>query len=303
MSRTRPEDLAGVADWDLSGTNVVVTGATDGIGRQTAESLGRLGARVLVHGRDGSKADRVVTSIEDGPGDADRFLADFQDEEEIHELADFALETMDQVDVLVNNAGTYFQDGRLTDAGIERTFAVNHLGPFVLTNRLVPEMSEDGRIVTVASAVHRRTGMDFDAIESVEGYDGFDAYARSKFANILFTYALARRLDSKTSNCLHPGFVPGSALWRETNLPMKTSMALIGMLPEFVQNLVVNTPRTAAVTPVYLAASPAVAGVTGSYFADLEERKSSPETYDEGLQERLWDRSVDLVTMDATDIL
>ena len=311
MSHTRPEERAGVQGVDLSGKNVVVTGATDGIGRETAESLGRLGARVVVHGRDGRKADRAVEAIRRSGGQAESILADFEHENEIHELADSILETMGQVDVLVNNAGTYFRSGRLAEFGsgrrgedgVERTFAVNHLGPFVLTNRLVPSMSPDGRIVTVASGAHHQSTFDLDGIFTVQGYDGFEAYARSKFANVLFAYALARRLDSQTSNCLHPGFVPGSALWRESNVAIRSVMKTIGLLPDAIQDLVAKSPATSAATSVYLAASPAVADVTGSYFADVEERRSAERTYDETLQDRLWELSTELVSMDQSEIL
>ncbi len=299
MARTRPAVVAGVEDRGLTGYTVVVTGATDGIGRQTAESLARMGATVVVHGRSPRKADRVVVAIEDQGGDADHYLADFQDESAVHDLADRILEDHDTVDVLVNNAGAHFRKGRLTEAGIERTFAVNHLAPFVLTLRLAPTIEAvGGRIVTVSSRVHRRADFDLETVDSVGNYDGLDAYGRSKFANVLFTYALARRLDEATTNCLHPGFVPGSALWREGNILIRGMMSLLGTLPESAQNVIGKSPAMAAATPVYLAASTGVADVSGEYFIDMEPERSAPRTYDEDLQEALWAKSLDLTSVE-----
>lgn len=299
-----PEELASVSQADLSGTNIVVTGATDGIGRETAMALARLGATVIIHGRSPEKAATVVDAIEAEGGTVDSVLADFTNESAVLELADAVLEQMETVDVLINNAGAHFQKGRLTDDGIERTFAVNHVAPFVLTNRLAPAIeSVDGRVITVASGIHRRSRFDIDSIDSVQSYDGLEAYGESKFANILFTYALARRLESATTNCLHPGFVPGSALWREGGFPVTQLMQLIGALPDRIQNIIGKTPAAAAATPVYLAASDAVTDTTGEYFIDMDARRSAERTYDRDLQEELWERTTELVSMDEDAIL
>ena len=301
---TRPEDRAAVSRTDLSGSNVVVTGATDGIGRETAMSLARLGARVIIHGRSPEKATRVIEAIEADGGTVDSVLADFTTESAVHELADAVLEEMETVDVLINNAGAHFRKGRLTEDGVERTFAVNHVAPFVLTNRLAPAIeAADGRVITVASGVHQRSGFDIDSMDSVQSYDGLDAYGESKFANILFTYELARRFESATTNCLHPGFVPGSALWREGGFPISQLMSLIGALPDRIQNVIGKTPAAAAVTPVYLAASDAVADTTGEYYIDMEQRRSAERTYDRDLQAELWERTTELVSMGEDAII
>lgn len=305
MARTRPEVVAGVDDVDLSDATAVVTGSTDGVGRETALALGRLGATVIVHGRDSRKAERTVTAIEGSGGEAEAILADFLDESAVHELADGVLETAESVDILINNAGATFQTGELTEAGVERTMAVNHVAPFVLTNRLAHALeSAGGRVVTVASQVHQRVdpggAIPLDAVDS---YDAFEAYGRSKFANVLFTYALARTLDSATTTCLHPGFVPGSALWRDANPLLRVAFRLVGALPAVVQNSIGKTPAVAAGTPVYLAVSPETADVTGEYFADMEPRRSAPETYDEGLQEALWERTLEYTTLDRDEVL
>lgn len=305
MAGTRAEAVAGVEDVDLSGQIAVVTGATDGVGRETALALGRLGAEVFVHGRDQEKAERTVSAIEGAGGSASYLLADFLDESAVHDLADNIMDETETVDILVNNAGATFSRGELNAAGVERTMAVNHVAPFVLTNRLVPAIeSTGGRIVTVASQVHRRVerGDDF-AMDAVEEYNAFDAYGRSKFANVVFTYALDRRLDEATTTCLHPGFVPGSALWRGGNPLIRWTFRVIGSLPAPVQNLLGKTPAVAAGTPVYLAASPAVADVSGEYFVDMERRESAPATYDEELQESIWKQTATYTSIEPEALL
>ena len=300
----RPETIAGVENVDLSEMTILVTGATDGIGRETAVSLGRLGASLLVHGRDPEKADRVVSAVESAGGTAEALLADFLDESEVVGLAEAVLDRTDHLDALVNNAGTAFATGALNDAGVERTMAVNHVAPFVLTNLLAPAVERaGGRVVTVASGVHRRVEMDLAAFDDVEAYDAFDAYSYSKYANVLFTYALARRLEAATSNCLHPGFVPGSALWRGGRPLFKWSLRILGSLPAVMQNLIGKTPVVAAATPVYLVASPEVAQVTGAYFADVERTRSAEGTSDESLQEALWEKTLEYTSLEGEQVL
>lgn len=293
MARTRPEDVADVADVDLTGKTVLVTGATDGIGRETAISLGRLGAEILVHGRDQAKADAVVESIEMAGGTAVSILADFVSESQVHDLADAVLEKGTGLDVLINNAAATFAKGSLNDAGVERTMAVNHLAPFVLTNRLVPALEDTGgRIITVASQVHHRVEPDWAVAASVDDYDALEAYSRSKLANVMFTYALDRQLEAATTNCLHPGFVPGSALWRGGNPLIKWGMRVVGSFPRFIQNVIGKTPAMAAATPVYLATSPEVESVSGEYYTDLEPGRSARDTYDQDGQRELWEWSL-----------
>jgi NAD(P)-dependent dehydrogenase (short-subunit alcohol dehydrogenase family) len=300
----RPEVIAGVEDVDLSDATVLVTGATDGIGRETAVSLGRLGAFVLVHGRDPAKADRVVSAVESAGGEAEAVLAEYLEERAVLDLAESVLDRTATLDVLVNNAGATFATGELNGAGVERTMAVNHVAPFVLTNRLAPAVERaGGRIVTVASGVHRRVEMDFAAFDDVRAYDAFDAYSYSKYANVLFTYALARRLADATANCLHPGFVPGSALWRGGRPLIRWSLRLLGSLPGFVQNRFGKTPAVAAATPVYLAASPEVANVTAEYFSDCQRTRSADGTYDESLQEALWEQTLEYTSVEDDRLL
>ena len=300
---TRPEVGAGVADENLSGTAVLVTGATSGVGRETALALGRLGSRVLVHGRDRERGAAVVEVLRDvGSPDPAFLRSDFRSLEEVRTLADEVRDRVSTLDVLVNNAGTHFRDGGLTQEGIERTFAVNHLAPFLLTNRLFDLVPPGGRIVTVASETHRRAD-EFDpgAARTVAEYDGFEAYSRSKLANVLFTRELARRLDDRTANCCHPGLVPASGLWRETPIPLRGFMTVLGHVPSWLTGGTVESPAEAAETPVYLAASPAVADVTGQYFDDCEAVEPAPLARDEGAQRELWEFSAGVVGLDPAE--
>lgn len=284
----RPEDRAGVADADLSDQCVLVTGSTDGIGREAAIAFGRLGARVLVHGRSRDKADRVVARIEAAGGTATAYTADFESLDAVCDLARLVAADADRIDVLAHNAATYFREGHLTDAGVEATVGVNHLAPFLLTHRLLDLVPADGRIVTTASRVHRQADLDVGGLEDQTGYDGFAAYARSKLANVLFTSELARRLDERTANCFHPGFVPGSALWRDAPLYVRGPMRLVSLLPNALTRRGIDTPATGAATLVFLAAADAVAAVSGEYFVDCERVDPSPTAHDDDLARRLW---------------
>lgn len=292
----RPEETAGVAGVDRSDRTVLVTGATDGIGRETALALGRLGAAVLVHGRDAAKGAAVVDELErTGASDAAFVAADFTSLDAVRGLA--ANARAYGVDVLVNNAGVYFDEGALTAAGVERTFAVNHLAPFLLTSLLVPELPTDGRVVTVASSVHRRAELDLTSAQSVAEYDGLAAYRHSKLANVLFTRELARRID-QPANCLHPGFVPGSAIWRNASRRVALFVGLVRRLPRALSGRIAQTVPEAAATSVHLAAAPQAGDVTGRYFADCEPVDPSPEARDDAASRRLWSWSARVVDVD-----
>ena len=294
----RAEALAGVEDVDLSGRTVLVTGSTDGIGREAALALGRLGATVVVHGRDRGKGRAVVDGIEAGPGTAELLLADFASLDAVAELAD-EVAALGPLDALLNNAGGYFQRGRLTDDGFEYTFGVNHLAPFLLTNRLRPHLAPGARVVTTASAAHRgANGIDFGALRSVDDYGAMRAYARSKLANVCFAAELARRLEAATSNSFHPGFVPGSGFGRELPRPVYAAMRALARLPAPLRGWFSNSVVEGAATAVHLAASPAVEE-TGRYFVDCEPATPTATARDRELQAELWARSADWVGLDA----
>ncbi|AFK18898.2 MULTISPECIES: SDR family oxidoreductase [Haloferax] len=289
----RPEVGAGVADIDLSNRTALVTGATSGVGRETALALGRLGATVFVHGRDRDAGRSVAAAIDDGGGESVFFRADFAEVDTVRNLADEARDRTDRLDVLVNNAGAHFSEGQLTPDGVEKTFAVNHLAPFVLTHDLRDLLPDDGRVVTVSSEVHRRADGTFD-VTTLDDYDGLDAYARSKLANALFTVGLARRLDGPTANCCHPGFVPSSSLWRNASIHVRLGVGLLARLPYRLVSGFVDTPATAAETLVYLATSPDAADVSGRYFSDCEPIEPSAAATDEQLVRDVWELSEEL---------
>lgn len=290
---TRPEAVAGVADIDLEGTTAFVTGATNGVGRETALALGRLGARVLVHGRD-RKAGRALANDLSALDAEPVFLrADFADPAAPSELAETVADQLDgDLDVLVNNAGAHFSGPDLVD-GVERTFRVNHLSPFDLTRSLLPDIADDGRIVNVSSAAHARadaSDLTTEAVTTVDDYDGLEAYARSKLANVLFTRELAAREPAKLVNACHPGLVPGSELWRDAPRYVSILMRALSALPAFLLERVAETNRTAAAASVYLAAADDY-DVTGEYFENCSPRQPSSTARDDALARDLWERS------------
>jgi len=257
---------------------ILITGSTSGIGKATAIALAKTGAEVILHGRnpkEGSEAQQQVKK-ETGGELPDLLIADLADQGQIRRLASEISSRHDQLDVLINNAGTYQKNHKLTPEGVEMTFAVNYLAPFLLTHLLLPLLTKNApsRIVTVASTAHEDVDrIDFDDLPAITRYDPWQAYSLSKFADIAFTYSLARRLDGTgvTANCLHPGVV-------DTKI-------LRGAFPG-MQGI---TPEEGARTSVYLATSPKVRNVSGKYFEEQKPAKSTTMTYDRQVQERLWD--------------
>lgn len=296
-----PERLAGVADVDLSGQTVLVTGSTSGIGRYAALSFGRLGAEVLVHGRDQAAGQEVLTDLEaTAATDSEFFAADFASLDSVKEFAGAVENSVDELDILVNNAGGYFPNGGVTDDGIGYTFGVNHLAPFLLTAELLPAVNRAaGRIVTTASEAHRGASMDFDAIRQPDGTSGFTEYARSKLANILFTRELDRRLCEDESNvranCLHPGAIPGSGFTRNLPTPIAGFFKLMEVFPDAISSRFINTPAEGAATVVYLGASPSVQEAGGQYFADCSKQTPSNAALDDKTARRLWTESEEMI--------
>jgi NAD(P)-dependent dehydrogenase (short-subunit alcohol dehydrogenase family) len=187
---------------------------------------------------------------------------------------------------LVNNAGTFYGKPTLTANGYEATFAVNHLGYFLLTVELLDllKSSAPARIVNVASSAHLRGRIDFDDPNLENGYDGWKAYARSKLANVLFTYELARRIEGTgvTANCMHPGVVGTNLFSHIGGLGGK----IVRLFSPFMR-----TPERGADTIIWLASSPEVEGITGKYFVDRKERATNPESYDKAFASQLWEVS------------
>jgi NAD(P)-dependent dehydrogenase (short-subunit alcohol dehydrogenase family) len=309
MTEDGAEVGAGVADVDLNGTRVLVTGATDGIGRETALALGRLGATVHVHGRSREKGEAVLEALASTAGGPGRLhIADFASLSAVEELAnqinDYGTDGDHGLDVLVNNAGGLFSEPRITEDGVEYTFQVNHLAPFLLTNRLAPALrTAGGRVVTVSSAAHRSGSMDFTSLRTVDGYSAFRAYCRSKLANVLFTRELARRYRAGPANCLHPGAVPGSSFFRDAEGVAGLAARVAGKLPSAVTDAAFTSVVEAAETPVYLAAAPEVASVTGEYFVNCESAEPAVGGRDDRTARRLWAVSADLSGLDPGETI
>ena len=278
----------------MDGKVVLVTGSTDGIGKRTAYSLASKGAIVLLHGRNSLRGENVKEEIHSATGNTSLqfFQAELSSAKDIQKLANQIKESHGRLDVLINNAGTFQQEQRLNDDGLEKTFAVNYLAQFQLTHELLDLLKRSAsgnvsgnassRIVNVASAAHwNASAMDWSNLQGEKRYDGYEAYARSKLAVVLFTYALARRLEGTgvTANCLHPGVIRTKLL-----------RAGFGDYPG-------DTPENGARTSVYLASSPEVEGISGRYFEKCKPVRSSPISYDLELQERLWRISTELTEL------
>lgn len=288
-----PEQYAGVADADLTGTTAVVTGSTSGIGRQIALSLGRLGADVVVHGCDRGAGDAVVEKLDETAGSGVFVAADFATQDGVREFATAVQERVDGIDLLFNNAGAMFGSGRLTDDGIEATIAVNHLAPFLLTHSLFPSLADDGRIVTTSSGAHRQGRIDFESFRTVDGYSASTAYAQSKLANVLFTRELARRTDRVTANCFDPGFVPGSDFFRAMPAVMRIQMTAASLIPGAGRSI-----EEGAATGVYLGVSSEVDATSGKYFSRCSEKRPSKAARDDKTARRLWEVSEDLTRIE-----
>lgn len=280
---------------DLSGKTILVTGATNGIGLEAAVAFARSGARVVITGRDPARIDAALAAIRQRSGshDIEGLQADFASQAAVRRLADGVLASCPRIDVLVNNAGSVNPARTLTGDGIETTFAVNHLGPFLLTNLLRDRIvaSAPARIVNVASVAHTRGTLDFDDLNFDHGYRIMRAYSRSKLANMLFTRELAKRLAGTgvTVNALHPGTV-ATGIWGHgaPNAGWKRVLYSAVFVP--VRSFML-TPERGAQTIVYLAASPEVAGKTGLYFEKNQPKQPAPLALDDDLASRLWNTS------------
>jgi NAD(P)-dependent dehydrogenase (short-subunit alcohol dehydrogenase family) len=279
---------------DMSGRVCVVTGATRGIGRATAEGLAELGATLVLVCRrreDGERVARELAATHHGPP-ADVVPADLSSQRSIREASEAVHERYRRIHVLVNNAGVIPRQRETTVDGLEMQFAVNHLAYFLLTNLLL-DLLIDGapsRVVSVSSGAHQGGTLNFGDLQSERRYDPVRVYGRTKLANVLFTYELARRLRDTgvTANCLHPGVIATKLLSDYMNLP------LVG---GSITRAFGGSPDKGSETSIYLAASREVEGVTGRYFVGERESRSSPASYDERLQHRLWEESARLTAL------
>jgi len=281
----------------MTGKTVLITGGTGGIGRATAIRLASMGAQVGVTGRNTGRAQRAAAEIasESGNGAVDAFGADMSSQAEVRRLADEVLAAYPRLDVLINNVGGFWSHRHVTADGLEHTFALNHLAPFLLTSLLLERLlaSAPARIVTVSSGAQSMGEIDFDDLMGERKYSGQHAYNQSKLANVMFTYELARRLAGTgvTATALHPGMT-NTAFSAED--PSRAFAPLVKIMRPFMKK-----PERGADTPVYLASSPQAEGLTGQYFANRESKQSNKSSYDTEATARLWRVSADLVGLSS----
>ena len=276
----------------MAGRTVLVTGGTAGIGKATALGLAAMGAHLAITGRDRGRAEDAAREIRAaGGGQVDVFVADLSAQSEVRRLADEALQRLSRIDVLVNNAGGYWNTRHITADGLERTFALNYLAPFLLTSLLLGRLkhSAPARVITVSSNMQAIGRIDFDDLQGERSYSGARAYNQSKLANVLFTYELARRLQaaSVAANALHPGVVSTSFGAED---PGRVQRLFTPFMRPFMK-----TPAQGAATSIHLASASALEQMTGRYFANSKPKRSSKRSYDKAAAARLWHVSTDLV--------
>jgi len=275
---------------NLQGKVILLTGGNSGIGKATALGLAKFGATLVLVCRNESKAktakDEIMRST--GNNSIELITANLLLQSEVRRTATEFLSTHTRLDVLINNAGTNYPNYAETQDGIERTMAVNYFAPFLLTNMLLDTMERTGpsRIVNISSVAHHNGQLDLDNLAKNRrmGLFGLAAYGRSKLALVLFTYELARRLRGKqvTANCLHPGAV-------RTNIWSHAGAA--SLIARF-GSLFMMSAANGAKTPIYVASSPELVGVSGQYFDNCKPIRSSRESYSELDAAKLWDLSL-----------
>lgn len=279
----------------MAGKIVLITGGTGGIGKATAIGLATLGARVGITGRGLARAEQAAADIGAASGNpaVDAFAADMTSQAEVRRLAAAVLGAYPRLDVLVNNVGGFWAHRHLTADGLERTFALNHLAPFLLTNLLLGRLktSAPARIVTVSSHVQAEGRIEFDDLQGARNFSAQRAYSQSKLANVMFTNELARRLEGSgvTATSLHPGVV-------RTNFGAEDQAWFFAVISRVVRPLL-KTPAQGAQTPIYLASSPDVDGVTGQFFASRKPKAANKVAYNTEVIARLWQVSAELVGM------
>jgi NAD(P)-dependent dehydrogenase (short-subunit alcohol dehydrogenase family) len=278
----------------MQGKICLITGGTSGIGKITAQELARMGATIVIVGRNAEKTAQVVQEIKLATGNdrVNSLLADLSSQQDIRQLATQFQSQYSRLDILLNNAGAVFLKRQLSIDGIEMTFAVNHLAYFLLTNLLLGTLkaSAPARIINVSSNAHTNAKIEFDNLQGERAYT-FSAYGNSKLANILFTIELQRRLEGTgvTANALHPGFV-------NTNFGKNNSGFLMKIMGIMVP-LIARSPEKGAQTSIYLASSPDVQNITGKYFVDSKIATAAPQATDAAVASKLWEVSAAMVNL------
>ncbi|WP_162339661.1 SDR family oxidoreductase [Cyclobacterium salsum] len=275
----------------------LVTGANTGIGLATAKALCRNGARVIIASRSKEKARGTIEEIrEEFPhADLDYALADLSSQKQIREMAAILRKTYSNLDVLINNAGAWFSEFGLTEDGIERQWAINHLAPFLLTQQLLPLLSQaaDPRIITVSSDSHFHGKIHFEDVNLRQNYHGLRAYAQSKLANVLFTREFERRktVPKLSSYAVQPGLV-------KTDIGLKHTLSLHGLAWK-IRRLGGKSPEKGAETSVYLASSEEVRGISGGYWDKCKQKKPSKNATSSSDAACLWEVSKEMCGIDT----
>lgn len=281
----------------MRGKRVVLTGASRGIGRETALALGRMGANLSLIVRDPERGAVVAEEVRAtaGGGEVEVFVADLSSMSEVRRVSAEVLANHDRIDVLVNNAGALLMDRQTTKDGYEATFATNHLAYFLLTKLLLGAVKKApaGRVVNVASEAHHRGTLKFDDLMGEKKYVGWQAYSTSKLANILFTSELARHLEgtTATTNSLHPGVIASGFA--------RNNSGVVGFLAKIASPFLMSS-ENGAKTTIFLATDPSASTVSGKYFDKSKPAKPSREARDPSVAKRLWAVSEELVARAAT---
>ena len=284
MTKTKRTDL-------MNDKRILITGATNGIGKSAALDLAKMGAEVIIVGRNEKKTRRVLDELKTASGSdrLDMLIADLSSIEQIRRVADEFRGKYERLDVLLNNAGAMFPKYQETADGLEMTFALNHISYFLLTHLLLDNLKQtaqrqgEARIINVSSSAHR--GAQFNGPDEANAYSSTRSYGKSKLANVLFTYDLARRLEGTgvTVNAVHPGLV-------DTGFGSEFK-GFLGWLIRALQMTIARSPEKGAETLVYLASSPEVRGVGAKYWKDKKQVESSKASFDVEQQRRLWELS------------
>jgi retinol dehydrogenase-12 len=277
----------------MNGRTCLITGATDGIGKESAIEMAKNGYNLILIGRSKEKGKKVTEEIGKVAEsiDIEYFVADLMLMKEVSRVADEVSRKYDKIDVLINNVGAYFAFRDVTEEGFERTFALNHLGYFLMTKKLLPlvEKSDYKRIVNVSSSAHYGIDFEFDNMNGEKKYSGFDTYKKSKLANVMFTYELAKRIEKTgiTANCLHPGFV-ASKFGNNNNILWRSVIS-------FAKLLMAISVKDGAKTTVHLACSDEISDINGRFFADCKVKQGSSKAKNEEHNKKLWELSEEFV--------
>jgi NAD(P)-dependent dehydrogenase (short-subunit alcohol dehydrogenase family) len=272
---------------------VVITGATGGMGRVTAEALAKMGATVVILARNKTKAETTVQEIKSATGNANiSFIEmDLDSLASVKKAADELKRRYEKIDVLINNAGVTLDKRQLTNDGFERTFQVNHLSHFLLTHLLLDQIKAagKGRIINLSSGAQAMGKIDFSNLQGEKNYKGLNIYCNSKLMNVLFTYELAERLKGTgvTVNALHPGVVA-------TDFGKGTSDGFIGFMVKYLRFMMIS-PDKGSQTAIYLASSPGIDGVTGKYFVKKKPAGTNKQSYDAELRKEFFETSREMV--------